>query len=394
MNRIWRVVVLLLAHLATASGAAPAPQTTPADQLAVLRKKHLEAEEAFSKAQRRLPATPEGNKKLGELVKESDEKHAGLYLAALDLAKADPKSAVGLEALQWMLTIPRVYYLPDGKAAIDLVREHHVMNPKVGKIVAAVGWCTHEETVASRDSALALIRAVADKNPDRNARGQALMALAWQAKENFAKAESKQLPETKQAEAEAEKAFEAVVSGYADSLWLIGEEEDPRTLGEVANQELFALRHLRVGKPAGEIEGEDFDGSKFKLSNYHGKVVVLVFCGDWCAPCRTFYPHERSLVKKMEGKPFALIGVNSDPDRETLRMLQADEKVTWRSFWNGPKGTGGPISQAWKVRSWPTIYVMDDKGVIRYKELPEKKLDDAVDELMAKLEQERKQGPR
>jgi hypothetical protein len=31
------------------------------------------------------------------------------------------------------------------------------------------------------------------------------------------------------------------------------------------------------------------------------------------------YPHERSLVKKMEGKPFALIGVNSDADRDALK---------------------------------------------------------------------------
>jgi hypothetical protein len=96
MNRIWRVLVVLLAPIATSGGAAPAPQTTPADQLATLEKQHLEAEKAFSQAQRKLPATPEGNKKLGELVKESDEKHAGIFQAALDLAKADPKSAVGL----------------------------------------------------------------------------------------------------------------------------------------------------------------------------------------------------------------------------------------------------------------------------------------------------------
>src|SRR5207302_1904720 len=98
-----------------------------------------------------------------------------------------------------------------------------------------------------------------------------------------------------------------------------------------------------------------------KLSDYRGKVVVLVFCGDWCAPCRAMYPHERSLAKKMEGKPFALIGVNSDPDKEKLKKRLADEKITWRSFWDGPKGPGGPISRAWKVSSWPTMYVLDDQ---------------------------------
>ena len=47
------------------------------------------------------------------------------------------------------------------------------------------------------------------------------------------------------------------------------------------------------------------------------------------------YPHERSLVKKLEGKPFALIGVNSDTRRETAKKATISEKLTWRSFWNG-----------------------------------------------------------
>ena len=79
------------------------------------------------------------------------------------------------------------------------------------------------------------------------------------------------------------------------------------------------------------------------------------------------YPHERSLVKKMEGKPFALVGVNSDRDKAELKKAMEKENITWRSFWNGPKGTGGPISTAWNVRGWPTIYVLDAKGVIRHK---------------------------
>ena len=35
------------------------------------------------------------------------------------------------------------------------------------------------------------------------------------------------------------------------------------------------------GKTAPDIEGEDIDGKKFKLSDYRGKVVVLDFWGNW-----------------------------------------------------------------------------------------------------------------
>ncbi len=93
------------------------------------------------------------------------------------------------------------------------------------------------------------------------------------------------------------------------------------------------------------------------------------------------YPHERSLVKRMEGKAFALVGVNSDP-KEHLKQALQRENITWRSFWDGGS-TFGPIATRWNVHGWPTIYVLDQKGVIRYRDVREKALDDAVDHLLA-----------
>ncbi len=80
------------------------------------------------------------------------------------------------------------------------------------------------------------------------------------------------------------------------------------------------------------------------------------------------YPHERSLVKELKDKPFALIGVNSDKDLANLRdKVRIETELTWRSFWNGPEGTSGPISAEWNVTGWPTLYVIDHNGVIRAK---------------------------
>src|SRR5262245_30113388 len=98
------------------------------------------------------------------------------------------------------------------------------------------------------------------------------------------------------------------------------------------------------------------------------------------------FPHERSLVKRLEGKPFALIGVNSDTDKDELKKQNEKHEVTWRSFWNGPDGTDGPIARKWNVRGWPTIYVIDPKGVIRFRDIRDKQLDRAVDELLAEME--------
>ncbi len=101
-------------------------------------------------------------------------------------------------------------------------------------------------------------------------------------------------------------------------------------------------------------------------------------------------PHERSLVDRLKDKPFALLGVNSDEDKAYYAAEQKAMGVTWRSFWNGPKGTGGPISTRWNVRGWPTIYVMDHKGVIRFTNVRGEKMDEAVDQLLAEMAKEGK----
>jgi peroxiredoxin len=96
------------------------------------------------------------------------------------------------------------------------------------------------------------------------------------------------------------------------------------------------------------------------------------------------YPHERSLVKKMENKPFALLGINSDP-KERVREVLKKENITWRSFWDGGD-TNGPIARAWNVSGWPTIYVLDHKGVIRFKNVRGEKMDEAVEQLLKEME--------
>jgi hypothetical protein len=105
------------------------------------------------------------------------------------------------------------------------------------------------------------------------------------------------------------------------------------------------------------------------------------------------YPHERSLVKRLEGKPFALIGVNSDRDLKKLKPRLEEEKITWRSFWNGAGGTNGPISNKWQVRGWPSIWVIDANGVIRYRDVRGPAMDRAVDSLLEEMKVTTQPGP-
>ena len=128
----------------------------------------------------------------------------------------------------------------------------------------------------------------------------------------------------------------------------------------------YELEHLGPGRPAPEIEGEDLEGAPMTLSSHRGKVVMLVFWASWCPPCVKSLPHENALLAELEGRPFALVGVNADADRDKARAFAADRGVVFRSFWNGPDAAQGPIATAWNVNSWPTVYLIDAQGRIRH----------------------------
>jgi peroxiredoxin len=92
-------------------------------------------------------------------------------------------------------------------------------------------------------------------------------------------------------------------------------------------------------------------------------------------------PHERSLVSRLEGKPFALIGVNLDKSREVLKSVEEKNKINWRSFFDEKQ----EISKKWNVQGIPAIYVLDHKGVIRYKHVRDKDMDEAVEALLKEV---------
>jgi cytochrome oxidase Cu insertion factor (SCO1/SenC/PrrC family) len=57
------------------------------------------------------------------------------------------------------------------------------------------------------------------------------------------------------------------------SVWLLA--------GACGTSRVAGADKPQIGKPAPQIEGKDANGKELKLSDYHGKVVVLDFWGDW-----------------------------------------------------------------------------------------------------------------
>ena len=94
-------------------------------------------------------------------------------------------------------------------------------------------------------------------------------------------------------------------------------------------------------------------------------------------------PHEREMVARLKGKPFELVGISIDSEVKTLQEFLAKEKLPWTHWWAGPGGWESSLAESWDIRSIPSTFVLDSKGVIRFKNIRGEELAQAVNVLLA-----------
>ena len=96
-------------------------------------------------------------------------------------------------------------------------------------------------------------------------------------------------------------------------------------------------------------------------------------------------------MKKLEDRPFALVGVHvGGSSVKQLKATMEKEKLPWRSFVDLGNATTGPISTKWNFPATPTFYLIDHRGVIRYKWAGppgSKVMDAALDKLVRAAEE-------
>lgn len=279
----------------------------------------------------------------------------------LELAEKNPKETVSGEALLFVISLAPSG--PQQEKAIDLLLKNQGDRvPDACMMLAQTG---------NPQSAAFFKAVLGQKESSNKAKAFATLGLASIAQRKIEMAEPNSADAVKFSK-EAEDLFEEILKKYKDVKEIVG----------AAESELFVLKNLSIGKVAPDIEGVDSEGKPMKLSDFRGKVVVLDFWATWCGPCMALVPHEIKLAKRLDGKPFAIVGVDFDATREELKKGEKDNGINWRSFHDGRQG---PIGEKWRIQAIPAIYVLDAKGVIRYKDVREKKMDDAVDALLKEM---------
>lgn len=121
------------------------------------------------------------------------------------------------------------------------------------------------------------------------------------------------------------------------------------------------------------------------LEDYKGKVILLTFWFPGCGPCRGEFPHFEKVIKKFEGKDVVYLAINGVPEQDgyVLPFLRGT-KYSFIPL----RATGEWCEQTYKVRGFPSNFLIDAEGRIIFKgfmihnELQERMLELMINSLL------------
>jgi peroxiredoxin len=149
------------------------------------------------------------------------------------------------------------------------------------------------------------------------------------------------------------------------------------------------LANLAMGQPAPALHLVDWDGKPVSLADLRGKVVVLEFWFANCGPCRARIPASNALAKEMKGKPFTTVWVVTDAALDAPKRIRANTPIEGQHWWVKPeagKRNLGPLEH-WNVLidGYPSVWVIDHKGVLRHHQTGYDATTDKVPEVVRDL---------
>jgi peroxiredoxin len=269
------------------------------------------------------------------------------------LLRADLAHEWSLKYGAWLLQYDAFISTSAQRALLNAVQSHHLRSSKLGPFCVAMinlndfGKPAPAGKLTVRSQGMRLLEEIKQTNPDAKVQGQASLSLSIMLASlgDDARIMTQRIQNLR----------EAIIKS-ADVR--VGNT----SVAEIARDELFKINHLSKGRTAPNIVGVDSGARPLNLSDFRGKVVMLVFWSSWDPQAAKALELLRNKVSTHIDAPFVVLGVNRD-SLANLRALEADRIVTWRNF-TDPKQI---ISKEYRVSSWPYCMILDQQGVIRYK---------------------------
>lgn len=116
-----------------------------------------------------------------------------------------------------------------------------------------------------------------------------------------------------------------------------------------------------VDSAAPEFELLDLNTEKFSLSEMRGKIIVLNFWATWCEPCKLEMPFFEQLHTSGQSD-LEIWGINFDEPPQQVEYFVKELNLSFPILLD----PGGKIQELYRVRGYPTTFVVDKAGVIRF----------------------------
>ncbi len=148
-------------------------------------------------------------------------------------------------------------------------------------------------------------------------------------------------------------------------------------------QTIEKLNCLRIGKKAPEIISKDSGGNTIKLSSSirKNKVLMLYFWASWCEACKAENPHIVNIYKKFKEKGLGIYGISLDADKKEWIAAIKDYQLPWTNV-SDLKQWDSEAVKVYNVNQTPTIYLVDNKGIITAKNLRGDALENRLKKLL------------
>ena len=114
--------------------------------------------------------------------------------------------------------------------------------------------------------------------------------------------------------------------------------------------------------PVPPLSLKDLGGASHTLDDYRGQVVLLNFWATWCPPCLVEMPAMQRLKAAFTDTAFTILAVNVKESREKAWRFQQLLDVSFTVLLD----TTGQAAEDWDVTVYPTSYLIDTTGRIRY----------------------------
>ncbi|HEX9980110.1 MAG TPA: TlpA disulfide reductase family protein [Flavobacterium sp.] len=135
-------------------------------------------------------------------------------------------------------------------------------------------------------------------------------------------------------------------------------------------KKLNELKVVNVGRKAPDFSAPDTSGKMVSLKQSMGKMTIVDFWASWCGPCRAANPELVKLYNEFHAQGLNIISVSLDKPGEADKWKEAIAKdgLVWTNISN-LQHWKDPIAKMYGIESIPSMYLLNEFGVVVAKDL-------------------------